>query len=156
MTDHHDGTHGRVRSVKRGAIGIIAVEDKLLMIRRASGIPKGGYWCFPGGHLEPGETSRRAIQRELAEELGIDAVPTERLGSVRTSDAKYVLAVWRIRYAGGSLNIAEQEVAEVAWFTPAQIRAMTPNLQSNLMVLDMLDTQEREGEQEEWRMANGK
>ncbi|UCC29708.1 MAG: NUDIX domain-containing protein, partial [Phycisphaerales bacterium] len=78
--------HERVR---RGVIGIISSGPAYLVIRRAPGIPMGGYWCFPGGHVEPGETPRQAIKRELAEELGITVVPTERVGSVRV-DAQYV------------------------------------------------------------------
>lgn len=138
MTDLEHDTQRTARRVRRGVIGIIAADDRFLMIRRAPGITKAGYWCFPGGHLEAGETSRQAIRRELAEELAIDAMPFERVGSVRTSDARYVLAVWRVRHVSGELRIAKEEVAEVGWFTAAQIRAITPNLQSNLRVLDML------------------
>jgi 8-oxo-dGTP pyrophosphatase MutT (NUDIX family) len=74
----------------------------------------------------------------MAEELGIEVVPFERVGSVRTSDGKYVLAVWRVRRMSDELKVAEDEVAEVEWLTPAQIRAIAPNLQSNLQVLNIL------------------
>lgn len=126
------------RRIRRGAIGILAEGCRYLMIRRADGIPKGGFWCFPGGHVEPGETPRRAVQRELAEELGLDVLPFERLGSLRVSAGRYVLAVWRIRVVGGTLRPAQGEVAEVAWFTGPQIRAVQPGLPSNQRVLEML------------------
>ncbi len=125
--------------IRRGAVGVLSRDDRFLMIRRASGVVRAGYWCFPGGHLEPGETSRAAIRRELREELGIDVIPLRRLGAVRLLDAGYVLAVWEVRHVGGELRIAEDEVSEAEWFTPAQIRAIRPSLSSNLDVLDLLD-----------------
>lgn len=133
----HTGNRLAHRRVRRGVIGILARASTYLVIRRAPGIPLGGYWCFPGGHVESGETPRQAIMRELAEELGIDVVPTQRVGSVRV-DTQYVLAVWRVEQVGGELRVAKSEIAEARWWTPSEIRAMRPTLPSNERVLEML------------------
>ena len=114
--------------------------QRYLVIRRAAGVANGGCWCFPGGHLERGETSRQAIERELAEELGIAARPIERVGSVRISSPLYILAVWRVEHAGGELRPAEPEVAEIRWLLPHEVRTIQPSLPSNGRVLDMLKT----------------
>ena len=42
-----------------------------LLACRPEGKVYAGYWEFPGGKVEPGETLRQALQRELHEELGI-------------------------------------------------------------------------------------
>lgn len=128
---------GRIR-IRRGAIGVIERSCSLLMIRRAPGIPSAGLWCFPGGHLEAGETSRRAVRRELAEELGIDVTPVERVGAVRLATLGYVLAVWRVRYEGDAFTPFSDEVAEIGWFTPGKIRSMQDGIASNVRVLELL------------------
>lgn len=46
---------------------------RVLLARRTQGRDLAGLWEFPGGKLEPGETPRQALARELHEELGIDA-----------------------------------------------------------------------------------
>ena len=46
-------------------------DGRFLLGQRASGTFYPGYWEFPGGKVEPGETPHRALVRELAEELGI-------------------------------------------------------------------------------------
>jgi mutator protein MutT len=110
-----------------------------LMIQRARGVPKGGCWCFPGGHVEPGETSRQAIQREFAEELGIEVLPVERLGSVRVVGPRlYILAVWLVRHVGGELRLAQDEIDEARWLTASEARLVRPNLPSNERVFEML------------------
>ncbi len=44
----------------------------MLLARRLAGTPYAGYWEFPGGKAEPGESMRAALARELDEELGIE------------------------------------------------------------------------------------
>ena len=47
--------------------------DKVLLMRRASAQPLAGEWEYPGGKFEDGEDGPTCLQRELTEELGIDA-----------------------------------------------------------------------------------
>ena len=61
------------------AVGILVRPDgRLLLASRPEGKPYSGYWEFPGGKLEPGETVAHALKRELHEELGIDISRPER------------------------------------------------------------------------------
>ncbi|MBP6897756.1 MAG: NUDIX domain-containing protein [Pseudacidovorax sp.] len=54
------------------AVGVlIAVDGALLLSTRPDGKPYAGYWEFPGGKIEAGETVEEALRRELQEELGI-------------------------------------------------------------------------------------
>lgn len=52
---------------------IIEKEGKILAARRKSGSHLAGYWEFPGGKLEDGETPEECLRRELAEEFKIDS-----------------------------------------------------------------------------------
>jgi len=46
-------------------------DGRVLLAQRPPGKPYAGYWEFPGGKVEPGETLAAALARELHEELGI-------------------------------------------------------------------------------------
>lgn len=49
-------------------------DGTFLLAQRPAGKAYAGYWEFPGGKVEPGETARAALERELREELGISVV----------------------------------------------------------------------------------
>jgi 8-oxo-dGTP diphosphatase len=49
-------------------------DGTFLLAQRPSGKPWAGYWEFPGGKIEAGETAHDALVRELKEELGIAVV----------------------------------------------------------------------------------
>lgn len=51
---------------------LIFRRDTVLLARRIDG-SLAGYWEFPGGKVEQGETHQQALARELKEELLIDA-----------------------------------------------------------------------------------
>ncbi|MFN7856433.1 MAG: NUDIX domain-containing protein [Acidovorax sp.] len=60
------------------AVGILLRGDgALLLSTRPPGKPYAGYWEFPGGKLEHGETVEQALRRELLEELGVTIGPVE-------------------------------------------------------------------------------
>ena len=54
------------------AVGVLIDADgRFLLTSRPAGKVYAGYWEFPGGKLEAGESVAAALQRELQEELGI-------------------------------------------------------------------------------------
>ena len=55
------------------AVGVISRSDgHILLAERPTGKPWSGYWEFPGGKFEIGESPVEALARELHEELGIE------------------------------------------------------------------------------------
>lgn len=53
---------------------VIERNGRFLVTRRLERTHLAGYWEFPGGKCEPGESHDACLRRELAEELGVDAV----------------------------------------------------------------------------------
>jgi len=61
------------------AVGVLRRGREYLVQRRQTGTPCAGQWEFPGGKVEAGESARDALQRELAEELGVAVRQPRRL-----------------------------------------------------------------------------
>jgi 8-oxo-dGTP diphosphatase len=57
--------------VEVAAAVILKPDGQFLFARRPEGKAYAGYWEFPGGKVEPGETAEQALVREIREELGI-------------------------------------------------------------------------------------
>lgn len=63
---------GADRQVVDVAVGVLVRPDgDFLLTSRPPGKVYEGYWEFPGGKLEQGETVEQALRRELHEEIGI-------------------------------------------------------------------------------------
>jgi len=80
-------------------------------------------WDVPGGHVEPGEDPRRALARELGEELGVVASvvgePAQRLLA-----EDLVMDVWVVEdWTGEVANRAPDEHDDLAWCDAADLEA---------------------------------
>lgn len=67
---------GPARPVVDVAVGLlIAPSGEFLLTSRPDGKVYAGYWEFPGGKLEAGESVEQALRRELQEEIGVHIGP---------------------------------------------------------------------------------
>jgi len=70
--ERQDLTAGQAeRAVVDVAVGVLMQGEAFLLTSRPEGKVYAGYWEFPGGKLEAGESVEQALRRELQEELGI-------------------------------------------------------------------------------------
>ena len=65
-------------SVPRVGVGAVVLDGSRVLLVRRGKPPLMGKWSLPGGLVELGETTREAIQREIAEECGLQV----RIGEV--------------------------------------------------------------------------
>ena len=90
-------------SIVHVAVAVIIKNNKVLIARRPSHVHQGNLWEFPGGKVEPGESVRQALYREIKEELGIEILYSEPLISVlyHYKDKSVLLDTWKvINFAG--------------------------------------------------------
>lgn len=85
---------------------VIFEKEKVLITRRAEGEKHAGWWEFPGGKIEAGETPENCLQRELLEELGIQT----RIGE-RITESIFSYATGAIRLLAYRATIVSGELA---------------------------------------------
>ncbi len=95
---------------------IIIHENKIFATQRGYGEFEGG-WEFPGGKVEPGETSQEALAREIMEELDTQIEAGELLDTVEYDYPKFHLSMdcFLCTIKSGHLVLKEHEAAR--WLT---------------------------------------
>lgn len=99
--------------------------DEILLQKRQNTSYLDGYWDFPSGHVEYGESIHEAACRELQEEVGVTARPEDlRLVHVNQNflDTPYMNFMFEALQWQSQPKVNEPDkVAEVAFFAPADL-----------------------------------
>lgn len=114
------------------AVAAIVFDDqgRVLLIERAR--PPGvGLWSVPGGKLEPGETLRAAVAREVLEETGLEVEVGELVEVIeRMGDGwHYVILDYLARVTGGALR-AGDDVSDARWVSDLATLPLTDGLEA--------------------------
>ncbi|MFM2051786.1 MAG: hypothetical protein RL682_2277 [Pseudomonadota bacterium] len=129
VADAHAQRIGGVdRVVVEVAVGVLIRPDgAFLLTSRPEGKPYAGYWEFPGGKLEAGESVEQALRRELQEELGIDIGEAQ---PWRTEMIDYPHALVRLHFCKVFQWIGELQMREAQTFSwqnlPVQVGPVLP------------------------------
>lgn len=101
------------------AVGVILDQSgKTLLAQRPLGKSYGGWWEFPGGKVESGETIEQALSREIQEEIGIRLVQMSPwlIRLHRYPHASVRLHFWRIQAWQGTAHGNEGQ--GICWIDP--------------------------------------
>lgn len=110
------------------AVGVLIDADgRFLLTSRPAGKVYAGYWEFPGGKLEPGESVEQALRRELHEELGITIGPATpwQVEIVDYEHARVRLHFCKVFAWRGAFEMREGQ--QMAWQTlPVEVSPVLP------------------------------
>jgi len=116
-TDHRPPCRQVALGVMRDRAG------RVWLSRRRASVHQGGLWGFPGGGLEAGEDSRRALGRELHEELGVTVLAARPLRTLahHYADRGVLLHAWLVTRWRGRPRLREDTAG--AWVAIDELAA---------------------------------
>jgi len=123
------------------AVMLRADGREFLLAQRPPGKVYAGFWEFPGGKVEPGESVRQALIRELQEELGITVTACSPWLTRQFTypHATVRLNFWRVTAWTGEIGItAPLEHSAVEWQTCGTAVTVAPLLPANAPILQAL------------------
>lgn len=104
--------------------GILWRDGQFLAGERPEGKIMGGYWEFPGGKIEPGETPLQALKRELEEELGVTDVVAALWRSVTHQYAHGLVTVHIFQVSAFSGEPMPKENQVLRWLEPSEAESL--------------------------------
>ena len=120
----------------RVSAAVIHDGDYVYATRRAYGAQKG-WWEFPGGKQERGETGEEAVKREIREELGVELSVERFIGTVSCQYPEFYLVMdcYLCSINKGQPSLSVHDAAR--WLDKSELRTLDW-LPADLLVLDKL------------------
>jgi 8-oxo-dGTP diphosphatase len=119
-----------MRKIATTTVGAVITQhengvEKILLTRRNIQ-PYKDHWCFPGGHIDPDETARHAIIREVKEEVGLDFEPSffAYFDEIIPEQSIHNVVLIFTGPTTGSIIPQHSEVSETGWFSLPEASAL--------------------------------
>ncbi len=107
------------------AAGLIHHGGRYLIARRKPGVHLAGFWEFPGGKRETGETLEDCLRRELFEELGIRIDMPVPYRIIRHDYPEKTVELHFFRCTIEEGHAEPLDSAEIRWVVPADLGRFT-------------------------------
>ncbi|WP_426416761.1 NUDIX domain-containing protein [Aestuariirhabdus sp. LZHN29] len=103
---------------------VFECDDMIMAARRANGKHLAGFWEFPGGKLEQGETEEECLARELFEEFGVEVVVGDFVTDSRHDygDVSILLLAYKVQLVSGSFTLRDHD--EICWLPITRLREL--------------------------------
>ncbi len=103
--------------------GLITHNNRYLIAQRRLDKSLGGFWEFPGGKIEPGETCEQCLQREIKEEFDISVDVKDFVSEITHNYDTFQLhmSLYNATWDGqGKIRICDHE--QFAWVTLEEMK----------------------------------
>jgi mutator protein MutT len=101
---------------------LVTRDGKLLVCQRKDDDTLGGYWEFPGGKREEGESFHQCLARELREEINITARPIAQLTTIEHDYPHTLLRLHPFICQHESGEVEHLECQASCWIEPIELR----------------------------------
>ena len=105
-------------------VDIIEKDGKIFCAQRPEGKSLGGYWEFPGGKLEEGESPEEALIREIHEELNsqIEIISFVNEASYDYDFGTVVMKTFHAKLVSGNLDLLEHQ--DSTWLELSRLKTL--------------------------------
>lgn len=103
------------------AAAVLVDSGKVMLARRKKGKHLEGYWEFPGGKIEAGESGADCLRRELGEEFGVETEIGSLIASVEHSYSQVRIRLdgYWARITGGRFSLTDHD--RVVWVAATEL-----------------------------------